>query len=436
MDNLNNLGGNGGSSYAAPLLSISMLLVASCVFGVVVFILVRQIKDTNTKQQAGRNILDTGRPGKAVAIKPVPGTPSDLKKSHKDLPTVPQYACWDDTLLTGEVLGTANVGPGEDFMKKCSRECHKRRACTHFELKDNKCIFKDRAVAYMDMMFRNFNNQSALRACGNGTRCADGYDKNRKVCLDPVMFQLDAAREGAPTNRQAMNNMVKMLGEAHKQANKSNLWNILSLVFLTAGLLFTPLSFVSGPLGAVMGVVDLTFFAADTAVGTVSTVKDIRDRSKFTKAMRDWSKTPYDIPVFVYHNLPKRDGNNLVWGYQCMQGAKLRATLCAENKDFGTNLAWNDADGLGVHYLKDGDKRTSVCCQPRKDAGESYGKCDDMFDPSDTGTCDFFSKEYKEAKDSTQRLLKSATWQNRPEAPNNYSNTLLSYVLKFGELIA
>jgi len=409
---------------------MSMLLVVSCVFALGMLLIVRQVRDGDTK--SARSILDRGKDTSAVAIKPVPGSPGDFNKSHKDSPKVPPYACWDNTMLAGNVLGTVAVNPGEDHMKKCSQACHKKRTCTHFDFKDNKCVLKDRAAAYMDMTFRSFNQRPTLKACGNGTRCADGYEKNRKVCLDSVMFQLDAKRPGGPTNRQAMQNMVDVLTDAHKQANKSKVWDILSLVFTVAGLVFAPFSFMSGPLAAVIGAVDLAAFATDTVTGTVNSIREVKDMDKFVKALGRWAKTPNDIPVFLYHNMPKSDSDKLVWGYQCVKAAKQRGELCRQNSD--TGIAWNDQ--LDVHYLKEGDKRTSVCCKPRKDAGESFGNCDDMYDPADTGSCDFNSKEYKHAMDSSQRLLKSAAWQSRPAAPDNYSNTMLSYVLKFGQVIA
>lgn len=430
--------------FTAPLMSMSSFMSVSLVLALCIALVMwkgRTTDSTNKVAAAGRlkRILDRAKSTKPARIRPVAGTPANpAVQSHKDSPTVPAYACWDDVLLVGNVLGAPiPVGPGEDYMKKCSAECHKKKTCTHFEFKDGSCILKDRAVAFVDKNFRDLNQKSPFEACNGNVRCADGFDKGRKTCLDSIGWQLDAPRtlsdgKAGPTNRKAMNDMSSMLTEAHKQANKSKVWDILSVVFTVVSVVLAPFAAFTGPLAAIAGVVDLAVVTADTVTGTIHSVRDAKDNTRYARALENWAKTPNDIPVFFYHNMPKGDGDRMVWGYQCVQGAKLRGELCKQNDD--TGIAWNQ--DLGVTYWNPNDKRSSVCCQPRKDQGKSSGKCDDMFDPNDDGACNFNSGEYKDAYSSSKDLIKSAAWQNRPPAANNYSNTMLSFVLKHGGLIS
>lgn len=384
------------------------------------------------------------RPSKPAVLTPA-NESTLLGGQHKKSGTVPPYACWDNVLLVGKVLKEVPVSKTDDVMKKCSAECHKLKTCTHFEHKDGKCVLKDRGTAFVEKNLRNLRTKGLFNECGTNVKCADGYDSGRKTCLDSVMFQLDTKRtvDGkTTTNRQGVQTLVDVIMDTHKQTNKPKIWNILSIVFTVASMLLSPLAAFTGPLVGATGAVNLTTAsvigadvvatAIDAGTSTYWSVKQVKDQARYTKALNTWAKNPNDVPTFFYHNMPQEDGNKLVWGYNCYNQAKLRAELCGQNSD--TGIPWNDQ--LDVHYLKPNDKRTSVCCQPRRDAGESLGNCDDMYDPSDKGACDFNSKEWKHASDSSKRLIKSAKWQNLPEAPHNYSNTLLSFALKNGGLIA
>lgn len=323
-----------------PMLSISSLLVASCALALLVILIFsnkrkKLLVDKNKAAGNLRRILDSAKTTRAVQIRPVQGTPPNPQtQTHKTGP-IPQFVCWDHTVLVGDVLRTVGA-TDKDFMKTCSEACHRQPKCTHFEYKNNQCVLKDRTVAFAEKVLRGLDSTPIFPACGASVKCADGYEKGRRVCLDSVAFQLDAPRENGATNRKAMDTMVTFIRDAHAQANKSSVWDILSMVFLVATLVFAPFAAFTGPIAAVATAVDLAVFAVDTATGTYHSIKEIRDQTKFVKSVKEWMKVPNDIPIFVYNNLPQEDGDKLVQGTQCLQAAEKRGSACHSDSSVGS----------------------------------------------------------------------------------------------------
>ena len=363
-------------------------------------------------------------------------------------PKTSDWGPWDDLVLVGRVIKKVQYGDMEIKknetnynVQRCLEACHLNPECSHVEVKDNVCILKNRAPAVLNQMLGN--QLEPMDECNSNFKCADGYDKGRKLFLHPQVFPLDntpdPSAEFPKTNRQAMNDFQALFKDMNSKLNPPKWRQILSIFLTVAGVVLS----VVGMAWAAPAVValDLGIMAADIGFTINNTVTNIKDSKKFKESVDNFKKTPKDMPILIYHNMPQEDKKKFEDAKTCNEVAHHVRSWCDKKQE--SDLQKGDKQKYQyqrevmerVPYYKEEPgqpKRRSTCCKYYHDNQFASGQCDDIYDPSSRG-CSFTA--YKKAAKGWEELRKSAAWFKRPEAQDNFSPTMGDFFTQFEQMI-
>lgn len=429
---------------AVVVLCVVLLCVASASLGLLCLVTFLRNRPKRDDAAIDAKVAQFDRlvSGGSGGDKPADTTAAGLKlfESPTDGAT-PDFLLEDDVTLVGHIVGTKGT-TGDAFKKDCDAACHANKLCTHWEAPSDRttCVLKNRPMvaASVDEDIVKFLGFNPLPECGNDKKCSDGYKKGVATGLHPKRMESKAATDGAKT--------YSTIAEMHRNMNKSmtcdalcklsKAFQIIGVVFLAAA----PLSWaVAGTAGLVLTVTEVGATAAEISLGIVQSKREARTAEQIKKGFEVLvaENTP-----FMYHNIKGNDLVHVNQGVQCAQ-------FCDQKPKDAAAFAGAGSIGSAAIALDNPETREQTLNAMRDNYNLVQSCCNALDDQTARNTCISNSTSGStikiDGKDTgvkwagptthtcraAEKLFDRVAWQNRPEAPNNFSDSLFRYFKKY-----